>query len=378
MRFDLDADQSLFRETTARFLDGEVPVDELRRKRDDPGGFDPAYWRQGAELGWTSLLVHQDAGGGSIGEHGLEDLTLVAYEMGWHAAPGPLATVNVVAATLAHHDPGHPLLPDVLSGEAIVSWALQEDPPHDQLGDEQLTVRIEGDEVVVDGHKRAVESADRATALLVTGRTDGERTQVLVPTDAPGVSMTPMSSVDLTRRFSSVRFDQVRLRADAVVGTVGGAEADVERQLQQALVLATTESVGAMQRGFDLTLEWAFDRYTFGRPLASYQAIKHRFADMCSWLEASHAISDAAARAVAHQTDDAGIVASTALAYVGHHGSELLQECVQLHGGIGVTYEHDLHLFLRRHTLDRTLYGTPSEHRRRVAVLTAGVEEAAA
>jgi alkylation response protein AidB-like acyl-CoA dehydrogenase len=114
-------------------------------------------------------------------------------------------------------------------------------------------------------------------------------------------------------------------------------------------------------------LEWGFDRYSFGRPLASYQALKHRYADMKSWLEASHAIADAAARAVAGQRDDAARYVSMALAYIGANGSELMQECVQLHGGIGVTYEHDLHLFLRRHTIDRTVFGTPEQHRQRVA-----------
>jgi alkylation response protein AidB-like acyl-CoA dehydrogenase len=98
-------DQQLLRETTARFLDGAVPVGEVRRLRDDPVGYDPAYWRQGAELGWTSLLVPESAGGGSVSDEGLVDLTLVAHEFGSHAAPGPLATVNVVAAALGRLAP---------------------------------------------------------------------------------------------------------------------------------------------------------------------------------------------------------------------------------------------------------------------------------
>ena len=122
-----------------------------------------------------------------------------------------------------------------------------------------------------------------------------------------------------------------------------------------------------MQAGFDMTVEWAFDRYSFGRPLASYQALKHRFADMKSWLEASHAISDAAAAASSTGSAEAGELVSAAKAFIGDYGSELLQECVQFHGGIGVTFEHDLHLFLRRHTLNRALYGTPAEHRQRLA-----------
>jgi len=172
-----------------------------------------------------------------------------------------------------------------------------------------------------------------------------------------------MGTVDLTRRFSVVRFDDVRV---PVTAAVGGAE-QVERQLQLALVMLNAESVGAMQRAFDMTVEWAFDRYTFGRPLASYQELKHRFADMKSWLEAAHAVSDAAAVAVQARSAEARELVSVAKAFVGQYGSDLLHDCVQIHGGIGLTFEHDLHLFLRRATVDRTLLGTPAHHRQRIA-----------
>jgi alkylation response protein AidB-like acyl-CoA dehydrogenase len=151
-----------------------------------------------------------------------------------------------------------------------------------------------------------------------------------------------------------------------VVGKVGSADAQVTRQLELAISLACAESVGAMQAAFDMTVEWAFDRYSFGRPLASYQELKHRFADMLSWLEAGHAISDAATRAVAEGSPNAAELLSTAKAFIGDYGSELLQDCVQIHGGIGVTFEHDIHLYLRRHTLDRALHGTPADHRQRL------------
>ncbi|HLH28862.1 MAG TPA: acyl-CoA dehydrogenase family protein, partial [Acidimicrobiales bacterium] len=150
-----------------------------------------------------------------------------------------------------------------------------------------------------------------------------------------------------------------------VVGEADAAAA-VDRQRLVATALLCAESVGAMQTGFDLTVEWAFDRYTFGRPLASYQALKHRFADMATWLQAAHAIADHAALAVAGEAPDAGELLGAAKAFVGAYGSEVLQDCVQLHGGIGLTFEHDLHLYLRRHTVDRTLYGAPAEHRRRL------------
>ena len=366
MLLDLTADQDFLRQTTARFLANQVPVGEVRRLRDDPAGFEAEYWRRGADLGWTSLVVAEKHGGGSVSGQGLIDLTLIAHEFGRHAAPGPLVPTNVVAAALSS-DGGHAdLLADLLSGAATATWCLEE-PGRRPVGEVGLEIRQDGDSVVLDGVKRPVESGAEAAHLLVTGRSGSGLTQVVVPAGTPGVSFQPMGTVDLTRRFSTVRFDQVRLPADSVLGEFAKAGEAVERQLQLALVILCAESVGAMERAFDMTVEWAFDRYSFGRPLASYQELKHRFADMKSWLEAGHAIADTAAEAVQDGAPNATELASVAKAYIGHYGAELVQDCVQMHGGIGVTYEHDLHLFVRRVTLDRTLFGTPADHRQRIA-----------
>jgi alkylation response protein AidB-like acyl-CoA dehydrogenase len=250
----------------------------------------------------------------------------------------------------------------------VASWCFAEGHPRGHSADRiELEIRVDNDTVIVNGVKRPAESAAQASHLLVTGRTDMGLTQVLVPSNAPGLSLEAMQSVDLTRRFWVAHFEETRLPIEAVVGEVGKARSQVERQLEYALVLLNAESVGAMQAAFDMTVEWAFDRYSFGRPLASYQELKHRFADMKTWLEASHAIADASAMAVDAGTTDASELASAAKAYIGHYGAELLQDCVQIHGGIGVTFEHDLHLFLRRVTLNRALLGTPADHRRRIA-----------
>jgi alkylation response protein AidB-like acyl-CoA dehydrogenase len=340
-------DQEFFRETTDRYLRDRAPVDELRRLRDDEAGFDEAYWKGGAELGWTSPLVADEHGGGTISGDGLVDLTLVAYEFGRHAAPGPLIATNVVASALSAAGTHTQLLADLLSGVAIASWC-----------DSGVEIRKDGDELVVSGVARPVESAVQAGHFLVS---DGV-TRAIVPADA--ASVTPMQTVDLTKRFGKVTFDGVRLPADALVGEGGH-----DRQLHTAIVLACAEAVGAMQAGFDMTVAWAFDRYSFGRPLASYQELKHRFADMKTWLEASHAIADGAAQAVSAGTPDATELVSVAKAYIGQYGSELLQDCIQMHGGIGVTFDHDIHLFLRRHTVNRALYGTPEEHRQRLAAI---------
>jgi alkylation response protein AidB-like acyl-CoA dehydrogenase len=367
MLLERDTDQEFFRETTARFLTEFAPVDELRRRHTDPVGFDRDYWKLGAELGWMSLLVAEEHGGGSISGAGLVDLTLIAHEFGHAAAPGPLLTTNVVASALSDHGTHLDVLGNVVAGTSIASWCEAEPRPNDHLGAIGLDVRVDGDHVVLNGAKRPVESGMDADHFLVTGRTGDGITQVLVARETPGVSVQPMQTVDLTRRFARVRFDEVRVPRTMVVGEPGGAAGQVERQLHLALVLSNAESVGAMQRAFDMTVEWAFDRYTFGRPLASYQELKHRFADMKAWLEAGHAVSDAAAAAVQFGSDDARELVSVAKAFIGHYGTELVHDCVQIHGGIGLTYEHDIHLFLRRVTVNCALFGTPAEHRQRIA-----------
>ena len=194
----------------------------------------------------------------------------------------------------------------------------------------------------------------------------------------PGITVRPQWSLDLARDFGEVRFDSVRVGADALVGTPGPAGAGlgpastdqvIERQLQIALVIQCAEICGGLDRAFAATVQWAFDRYTFGRPLASYQALKHRFADMRTWLEACHGTTDGAAAAVQERSEEVLELVSVAKAFVGERSLRILQDCVQLHGGIGVTWEHDLHLYLRRATVNQSLYGTPSDHRRRLTDL---------
>jgi alkylation response protein AidB-like acyl-CoA dehydrogenase len=374
MEFVLTDDQEFFRDTTRKFLDSESSVPKVRALHSSSEGFERDYWRQGAELGWVSMLVPDDLGGGSVSGRGASDLALVAHAFGAHAAPGPLIPTNVVALALSragNEQQQADVLPALVAGEQIATWASTELPPHDTLGAVTTEARRDGDGYVVSGVKSPVEAAAQADLLLVTARVDGALTQFLVPTTTDGVSVTPLRSLDMTRRFARVELRDVRLGAEALVGAPGGASDDVDAQLRATAVLQASEMVGAADTLFAMTLEWAFDRYSFGRPLASYQEIKHRFADLKLWLEASHALADHAARQVSDDAPDATLLASAAKAYTGDHLAELGQDAVQLHGGIGVTYESDVHLFLRRITADRLTYGTPTDHRRRIGALRA-------
>jgi alkylation response protein AidB-like acyl-CoA dehydrogenase len=173
-----------------------------------------------------------------------------------------------------------------------------------------------------------------------------------------------------------VQLADTPVAAGDVVGTPGGAAGEIEYLTQVANVILVNELTGAFERAFALTLEWTFDRYTFGRPLASYQEIKHRMADQKMWLEASQAMANDAATAVQNQDEDADVLASAAKAYIAEYGTEALQDDVQIHGGIGVTFEHDLHLFLRRVVLNSGLHGTVSDHRLRITDLLEAKEAA--
>ena len=369
MELDISEDQELLLETTASFLRSECPIERVRELAASPAGFERDWWAKGVDLGWTSLLVPESDGGGSIGTSGLVDLTLVAREFGRGVAPGPLGPVNVVASALARA--GTPeqkstLLPGLLSGDAIATWCFAEPEPHAGLGRVETRAVSDGSGWVLTGSKFPVEAAGEAGHFLVTARAEDGPTQFLVPADTAGVRVEPARALDLVRRFAEVHLDSVHLPAECVLGEPGEAAEQVEHQLQTALVIQLSESVGAARRVFDFSLEWVGERYSFGRPLSSYQEIKHRFADMKMWLEASHSIADAAAQAVGEESEDAGQVVSAAKAYVGEHVTELIQDCVQMHGGIGVTSEHDIHLYLRRAAQNRALFGHPREHRQRI------------
>jgi alkylation response protein AidB-like acyl-CoA dehydrogenase len=159
-----------------------------------------------------------------------------------------------------------------------------------------------------------------------------------------------------------VHLDGVHVERSAAVGTVEQTPALIERQTHIAQLLQCAEVVGILDTVVAFTIQWALNRHSFGRPLASYQALKHRFADMKMWLEACRAATAGAVADVANRSPDADISVSVAKSYLGERSTAIIQDCVQLHGGIGVTWEHDLHLYLRRLTLYRAMFGTPEEH----------------
>jgi alkylation response protein AidB-like acyl-CoA dehydrogenase len=376
---DLSADQSLFLETTRRFLTANWPVRAVRDLIDDPIGFDRTVWDQGASLGWTSMLVPEDHGGGSISGKGVADLAIVAEELGRFLFMGPVLPSNVVAFALARwgtEEQANALLPRLVSGAEIAAWAVAEETDLWGAGGARMeAVPLKGG-YRLSGVKSPVQDAHLVNQLLVSARTAGGVTQFLVPNETSGVSVSPLRGLDLARRFSRVCFDEVDLPSSAVVGDVDGASAAIDSQLALAVALQCAETVGATDRAFEMTLTYVKDRKSFGRAIGSYQALKHRLADMLLWLESAKAAALAAINAV--QSDvDAGYWASLAKSYIGDRCPAIARDCLQMHGGIGYTWEHDLHLYLRRVESNALIYGRPDQHRDRLAdAVGFGVEEA--
>ena len=359
----------LFTSTTQAFLQKEAPLRYVRELHAAGTSFDPAWWRRAAELGWTGLLVPEELGGGSVSGSGVTDLAMVAEQLGRTVAPGPLYPVSTVltglvdcADRLAHAA----TIEALMSGETVGSWAVCEPGRGWAPQQPSVTATPTDSGYRIQGTKDRVEAAAQSAVLLVVARCGEDVRQFLVPTDAPGVRITPQQSIDLVKHYARVDFDGVLVEPSATVGGAAETAALIDRQSQIAQVLQCAEVVGILQTVFDLTVQWALDRYTFGRPLASYQALKHGFADMKMWLEACRATTAAAVADVAARSSDAGLSASIAKSYVGEMAGQIVQGCVQMHGGIGVTWEHNLHLYLRRVTLYRAMFGTPEEHNRRV------------
>jgi len=366
------SEKILFTSTTQAFLQKEAPLRRVRELHAAGVSFDPAWWRRAAELGWTALLVPEDLGGGSISGNGVEDLAMVAEQLGKTVAPGPLYPISVVLAALvesADRQAHTAIIESLMSGETVASWAVSEPGRGWAPLDPSVTATRTDTGFRIDGTKDRVEAGAQSAVLLVVARCGPDASEIrqfLVPTDAPGVRLESQQSVDLVKQYARVHFDGVVVEPSAVVGSAAETASLIDRQSQLAQVLQCAEVVGILQTVFDFTVQWALDRHTFGRPLASYQALKHGFADMKLWLEACRATTAAAVADVAARSPGAGLSASIAKSYVGEMAGRVVQACVQMHGGIGVTWEHDLHLYLRRVTLYRSMFGTPEEHNLRV------------
>ena len=379
MDFGFNEEQDLLRETSRRFLAERQPVASLRPRIEAPDIFDPEIWRHGAELGWTAMLIPAEFGGGSLTGQPLVDLMVLAEELGRVLNPGPFVGCNVVADALARSGrdvQAKTYLPDLAAGATTAAWCLSGDgAPVVSAVEVRATAESEveaegggtGDGWRLDGVSRYVHEGSSAALFLVVALGEGDRVvNLLVPRTAAGLSSRTVTGLDLTRRFSEVTFDGVRVPA---ANEVPGGWDVVERCLAVATVLQAGDSVGAAEVLFAATVDYLQRRVQFGRTIASYQAIKHRLADLSMELEGMRVAAEYAALALGDGFDDAPEAVATAGAYVGDAFSHLCGEALQLHGGIGFTWEHDVHLFSRRAKANQVLFGDGSWHRERLVRL---------
>jgi alkylation response protein AidB-like acyl-CoA dehydrogenase len=372
VELDLTSDQQLLAGSAARFIAAKYPLSAVRHGAESGTAMPADYLGSVASLGWFSMLVPEAHGGGSVSGAGLRDLAIIAEERGRGLQPGPFLSMNVVAAAVARS--GAPeqqdtILPAIVAGDCVATWAGGESP----AGGWRPGASIAATEVArgwqLSGQAGLVEDGAAADQILVTAAGPEGLTQFLVPAGTPGLSAQPMASLDITRQYALVSFDRAVVGPEAMLGRAGCAADDVEVQLQMALVLAVSDSVGAMDELFQMTLRYASDRTAFGRPIGGFQAIKHQLADLSLGLEAGKAVAVAATRSVQAGGADAGEIASMAKAWVAETGIDLAQGCFQIFGGIGFTWEHDSHLFLRRITMNALLFGQADWHRERICTL---------
>ena len=352
MDFELTEEQAALAEVSRSMLAVSCTPQLVRSMAASGTDVDDKLWQRGTELGWTGLAVPEEHDGAG---QGLVELCLVAEEIGRAAAPGPFTDSALAGLALARL--GRPdLLAALAAGDLRASLAC-----HGATGG-----RYDGADLVLSGRATAVQSAASADWLLVTaavppGPGDAGRRLVLVP--RPAAAVEPRRTLDETRRWYDVVLDGVRVRAAEVVT---GDEAAIQWLTDAAAVLNAADSLGVGERLLEMTVGYVKVREQFGRPLGSFQSVKHKLADMLTTLKGARAAVYYAAMALDAGVADATVAASVAKAFTAEGVAALASEALQAHGGIGFTWEHDLHLYLRRAKVNEMLYGAPAEHYERI------------
>ncbi|MGI9613037.1 MAG: acyl-CoA dehydrogenase family protein [Acidimicrobiales bacterium] len=371
MDTDATDDQRALLDVSERFMEQACPISVVRDAEQRDAAFDDSYRRQAGELGWFSMLVPETLGGGSISANGLHDATLIASKRGSLLQPGAFVGTNVTALAVAEagsDELQQKVIARLVNGEVSASWAVAS--ADDRRLDAGVAAAQGADgSLTLTGTKTAVQDVEPSSLLLVTCESPVGAALALVEADAPGVTVTPLESLDLSRAFAEVRFDDVSVPAAAVVGTPGAIDDLLDRLLATAATLTAAEAVGAMDHEFEMTVQYAKDRIAFGRPIGSFQAVKHLLADTSLAVEMGKSVVLAAARSLGSNDGYGAEAASIAKAMVGDAAIELAQNCFQVFGGIGYTWEHDQHLYLRRLTTDAGLYGDATWHRERLCQL---------
>jgi acyl-CoA dehydrogenase len=360
MNFDFSEEQKLLQQTSRDFLEENAPLTVCREILESDAPYSTDLWKGAAELGWLGAAIPEEYGGAGFGHL---ELAVIAEEVGRALAPIPFSS-SVYLATEALQLAGSDAqkqarLPALAAGESIGTVALVEKPG--QNATEGVTTSFEGG--VLKGTKLPVMDGDVADFAVVAARSEGGLALVLVDLAAEGVSREPLKSIDPSRSVAKLVFDGAPAE---LLGAAGEGKGLARGILDRAAVLMAFEQLGAATRTFEITQEFTMGRYAFGRPIASFQAIKHRMADL--WCEIQLARSNCyyGAWALSNEDEELGVAACIARVAASQAFDLATVEMIQLHGGVGFTWEYDCHLFYRRAKFLSAALGNTSSWREKL------------
>jgi alkylation response protein AidB-like acyl-CoA dehydrogenase len=365
--FSFSSDQQLLKNSARAFLDEQVKPAHVRALWDDPRGESEALWKEMAQLGWLGLALPEDAGGSALG---LVETSILQEELGRAACPSPYLPTVLAAMAIDRFGSAAQKsrwLPAVASGSARATVALMERDLDWGASSVQTRAEERGGKVVLNGVKQFVPWAHVADVMLVPAMAGSSLAVYAVDVAAPGVQVKPLMSMDPGLRLSTVTLDNATVAGEARLPSAAAHDF----LLQRGAIGAAAEMLGAARRCLDMAVDYAKVREQFGQPIGSFQAIRHKCADMLLEVENSHAAVYYASWSLEHGADDGPLAASVAKAYVSDASRKVCGDAIQVHGGIGFTWEYDLHLYFKRAKALEPMYGDADYHRelivRRVA-----------
>jgi alkylation response protein AidB-like acyl-CoA dehydrogenase len=369
-------EQELLRDTAHKFLDGNCTTRFVRDMMATEAAVTPEFWRQLAANGWLGIAFPEEDGGSGLG---LTDLVVLMEEIGRAVMPGPYpATVLLGGAAIAETGSAAQRgewLPRLAAGDAKGTLAWTEPNARWDAAGITASAREIAGGFLLSGVKMFVPDAHLADVIVVAARTsDGSTMEdgvslFLVPKETAGLGVTLLPSVDETRKLCEVRLDNVRVPDGALLGELHRGWAKLSLVVDRAAVALAAEICGVATRVLDITVDYAKMRVAYGKPIGFYQGVKHKCADMLVDIENAKSLTYYAAWAVDEGDPDAVMAVSMAKAAASDAGRRVCAAGIQLHGGIGMTWEHDLHLYLKRAKADEIALGDASWHRERIARL---------
>jgi alkylation response protein AidB-like acyl-CoA dehydrogenase len=366
VNFAFSEEQEELRRSVRRFLEDKSPSEEVRRLMETTEGYDPEVWNQmGQQLGLQGLHIPEEYGGSG---YTYVELTVVLEEMGRALLCAPyFSTVALAANAILNSGDDSAkkeLLPGIAAGETIATLAFTEESGRWDEEGITMSASKSGDGYTLDGTKMFVIDGHTAGLLIVAARTGDGVSLFAVDGDASGLTRTPLQTMDQTRKQAKVEFSGTPAR---LIGAEGQGWAALSKTLDLAAVALAAEQVGGAQKCLETAVEYAKVRVQFGRPIGSFQAIKHKCADMLLEVESAKSAAYYAGWAAAEDSDELPVVASLAKAYCSDAYFHAAAENIQIHGGIGFTWEHDAHLYFKRAKSSELLLGDPTYHRELLA-----------